>query len=181
MFKKIIVGVLGIIVLAVAGVLIYATTLPDDFRIERSTTIKAPPEKIFAILNDFQRSTEWSPYEKKDPAMKRTFSGPTTGKGSIYDFDGNSEVGAGRLEIVESLPPNKVGLRLDMHKPFKGSNNIDYLLEPQGDATKMTWSMHGKSPFLSKVICALFIDMDKMIGTDMEIGLANLKALAEKQ
>jgi uncharacterized protein YndB with AHSA1/START domain len=174
MFK--IIGI--VIVVLIAAVLLYAAMQPDTFRIQRSTRIKAPPEKIFAILNDFQKSMAWSPYEKKDPAMKRAFSGPASGKGSVYVFEGNGDVGAGRLEILESLPPRKVALRLDMHKPFKGSNNIEYTLEPQGDATNVTWAMHGPMPFISKVMC-LFFNMDKMVGKDFEAGLANLKAITE--
>jgi carbon monoxide dehydrogenase subunit G len=178
--KKVLLAILGILVVAVAGVLIYASTLPDDYRIERSAELKAPPEKIFAILNDFQKSREWSPYETKDPGMKRAFSGAASGKGSIYEFDGDSNVGSGKLEIVESIPPSKVAIRLDMRKPFEGTNNIEYLVQPKGETTRVTWVMYGKSPFFSKVICALFFNMDKMVGADMEAGLASLKAVVEK-
>ena len=173
--------IIGIaIVVLVAAVLGYAAMQPDTFRIQRSASIQAPPERIFAVLNDFQQSPSWSPYEKKDPAMKRAFSGATVGKGSVYEFDGNKEVGAGRIEIVESVPPQKVTLQLDFVRPFKASNTVEYTLEPRGDATEVTWAMHGPSPFISKVMC-LFIDMDKMVGTDFEVGLANLKAITERQ
>jgi uncharacterized protein YndB with AHSA1/START domain len=166
------------IAVLVAAILVYAAMQPDTFRIQRTGSIQAPPERIFAVLNDFHHSPSWSPYEKKDPAMKRTFSGAAVGKGSVYEFDGNKDVGAGRIEIVESVPPTKVTLQLDMLKPFKGSNVVEYTLEPKGDATEVTWAMHGPMPFLSKVIC-VFMDMDKMVGTDFEVGLANLKAVTE--
>jgi hypothetical protein len=168
-----------VIVAAILAVLGYAATLPDTFRFERSTNIKASPEKIFPFLNDFQKSMMWSPYEKKDPAMKRAFSGAPSGKGSVYAFEGNKEIGTGRIEIIESVPSQKVALRLDMIKPFEGSNIIEYTLEPQGDATKVTWSMQGTSPYIAKVVC-MFLNMEKMVGTDFEAGLASLKTIAEK-
>jgi hypothetical protein len=110
--------------------------------------------------------------------MKRAFSGAAVGKGSVYEFDGNKDVGAGRIEIIESVPPTKVTLQLDFVKPFKASNIVEYTLEPRGDATEVTWAMHGPAPFISKVMC-LFVDMDKMVGKDFEVGLANLKAVTE--
>lgn len=175
MFKKIAI----VIVVAILAVLGYAATLPDTFRIERTTSIKAPPEKIFAYLNDFQKSMTWSPYEKKDPAMKRMFSGAPSGKGSVYAFEGNKDIGSGRIEIIESVPPQKVALRLDMIEPFEGSNVIEYTLHPQGDETQVTWAMQGTSPYFAKVIC-IFLNMDEMVGKDFEAGLASLKAIVEK-
>jgi uncharacterized protein YndB with AHSA1/START domain len=174
MFTKIAIAV----VVLIAAVLGYAAMQPDTFRIQRTASIQAPPERIFAVLNDFQQSQSWSPYEKKDPAMKRAFSGAAVGKGSVYEFDGNKDVGAGRIEIIESVPPTKVTLQLDFVKPFKASNIVEYTLEPRGDATEVTWAMHGPAPFISKVMC-LFVDMDKMVGKDFEVGLANLKAVTE--
>jgi len=168
------VKIIGIAIgVLIAAVLIYAAMQPDTFLIQRSASIQAPPEWIFAVLNDFQQSTSWSPYEKKDPAMKRAFSGAPVCKGSVYEFDGNKDV-------IEPLPPKKVTLQLDMVKPFKASNVVEYTLEPRGDATEVTWAMHGPAPFISKVMC-LFVDMDKMVGTDFEVGLASLKAVTETQ
>lgn len=172
--------VIGIIaVVLVAGILLFAAMQPDTFRIERSTTVKAPPEKVYALLEDFDRAQEWSPYEKKDPNMKRSRSGPAKGKGAIYAFDGNKEVGTGRLEIKDTAPPNRIVVQLDMVKPFEGSNTIEYTMVPEGDTTKVTWAMQGASPFISKVVC-LFMSMDKMVGKDFEAGLASLKAVVEK-
>lgn len=168
-----------IIVVLIAAVLLFAATKPDSFRIQRAASIKAPPEKIFNILNDFRKSPEWSPYEKNDPAMKRTFSGAPAGKGSIYEFDGNKDVGAGRIEIIESLPPKKVVLQLNMLRPFKGSNIVEYTLKPKGDSTEVVWAMNGPMSFFSKLIC-IFINIDRIVGTDFEVGLANLKAITEK-
>lgn len=175
MLKKILI----VIAVLIVGVLAYAATRPDSFHFERSTEIKAPPEKIFAVLNDFRQGQSWSPYEKKDPAMKRTFSGPATGKGSVYAFEGNNEIGTGSLEIVESIPAQKIALRLDMIKPFEGSNNIEFRLEPKGDTTKVTWAMNGPSPYVAKLI-SVFIDCEAMMAKDFDAGLADLKSLLEK-
>jgi uncharacterized protein YndB with AHSA1/START domain len=168
-----------VIVVLLGALLLYAATQPDAFRIQRAASIKAPPEKIFPLINDFQRWDAWSPFEKKDPAMKRTFSGPASGKGSVYAFEGDSQVGAGRLEITDTSAPSKVALTLDMVKPFEGHNIIEFTLEPRGESTNVTWAMHGAMPYISKVI-SVFCNMDRMIGKEFETGLANLKTLAEK-
>lgn len=168
-----------VIVVLIAAVLIYAATRPDTFRIERAITIKAPPERIFAMINDLHRSIEWSPYEKKDPDMKRRHGGPATGKGATYEWDGDKNVGKGRMEIVESVPASKVVMKLDFISPFKAHNTAEFTLQPQGDATSVVWAMYGPSPYFSKLMC-LFFSMDNMVGKDFEAGLANLKAITEK-
>lgn len=166
------------VIVLIAGVLIVAAMRPSTFRIQRSVSIKAVPGRIFPFLNDFEKAMAWSPYERKDPAMKRRFEGATGGLGAVYEFEGNKDVGAGRIEIIESLPNEKVTLRLDMLKPMKASNTVEYLLEPNGDTTEVTWAMHGEAPLISRVVC-LFFSMDKMVGGDFEKGLASLKSLAE--
>lgn len=168
-----------VIVVFIAGVLVFAATKPDAFRVQRATSIKAPPEKIFPHINEFQRWGAWSPYEKKDPAMKRSLSGPPSGKGAVYAWEGNGDVGQGRMEIAEASAPSRVTIKLDFVKPFEAHNIVDFTLEPRGDTTQVTWDMRGPMPFLSKVI-TVFIDMDRMVGADFEAGLANLKAIAEK-
>jgi uncharacterized protein YndB with AHSA1/START domain len=167
------------LVVVVAGILIYAATRPDTFRVQRSASIKAPPEKIFALINDLRGWSAWSPYEKKDPAMKRTFSGPASGKGAVYEWDGDKNVGKGRMEITEVTPPNKVLIKLDFIKPFEGHNIAEFTMEPKGDNTIVTWAMYGPSSFMFKVM-GIFMNMDNMIGNDFAVGLANLKAIAEK-
>ncbi|MGH6819886.1 MAG: SRPBCC family protein [Methylocella sp.] len=168
-----------IIVVSIGGVLIYAATRPDTFRVERSAGIKAPPEKIFPLINDFHQWKNWSPWEKIDPSAKTTYSGASDGVGAVYEWEGNKDVGQGRMEIIESASPSKVVLKIDFIKPFEGHNTIEFTLEPQGESTKVTQAMFGSSPFLSKVMC-IFSSMDKMVGTKYEEGLANLKVLAEK-
>jgi uncharacterized protein YndB with AHSA1/START domain len=174
MFKTIAI----VAILALTGVLIFAATRPDTFRVERAASIKAPPEKIFALINDLRRWAAWSPYEKKDPAMKRTLSGAASGPGAVYEWDGNQEIGKGRMEITDSSPPSKITIRLDFVKPFEAHNVVEFTLRPQDDATRVTWAMHGPSPYISKLM-GIFFSMDKMIGKDFEAGLVGLKTVAE--
>ena len=175
MFKTIVIMVL----VALAALLLYVATKPDTFRVVRSISIKAPPENIFPFMNDFHRWVSWSPYETKDPAMKRTYSGAASGKTSVYEWDGNRNVGKGRMEITESSPPSKVTIKLDFMKPFEAHNIAEFTLEAGTDSTTVTWAMHGPLPYLAKVI-HLFFNMDSMVGRDFEAGLANLKTIAEK-
>jgi polyketide cyclase/dehydrase/lipid transport protein len=168
-----------VVVILIAAVLIFAATKPDSFSVQRATSIKAAPEKIFALLDDFHNWGVWSPWEKMDPSMKRTFNGPANGKGSVYAWDGNSKVGQGRMEITDALPPSQVTIKLDFIKPFEGHNVAEFVLEPKGDSTNVTWTMRGPSPYIAKLM-SVFFSMDSMIGKDFEAGLANLKAAAEK-
>ena len=172
-----------VLAIAIAIVLILAATKPDTPRVQRATTVKAPPEKIFPLINDFHQWGSWSPYEHKDPAMKRSFSGAADGKGAVYGWEGNKNVGSGRMEILDSSVPSKIVIKLDFFTPFEGHNTAEFTMLPQGDATvattNVTWLMHGPAPFMSKVM-QVFINMDNMIGKDFEIGLANLKRLSEK-
>jgi carbon monoxide dehydrogenase subunit G len=175
MFKKI---TLVVVVLVVA-LLAYAATRPDTLHVQRAATVKAPPEAIFPLISDFHRWTAWSPYEKRDPAMKRTYSGAAQGKGAVYEWEGNSEVGQGRMEITDTSDPSRVTIKLDFIKPFEGHNVARFALVPQGGTTNVTWSIDGPSPYLGKLI-GVFMNMDTMIGKDFETGLANLKTIAEK-
>ena len=173
----------AVIALAVAIVLISAIRKPDTFRVQRVATIKAPAESIFSLINDFHRWGSWSPWENKDPAMKRTFSGVGSGKGAVYAWDGNKNVGSGRMEILDTSVPSKIVIKLDFFKPFEGHNTAEFTMLPQGDATNIgtivTWAMYGPAPFMSKMM-QVFMNIDNMIGKDFEAGLANLKKLAEK-
>ncbi len=179
MFKTIAISVGVLLVLGVGVVLILAATKPDTFRIQRSASITAPREKIFALINDFHNWGVWSPWEKKDPDMRRTFSGAPSGQGAAYAWEGDKNVGKGRMEITEAVSPSKVALKLDFEKPFEAHNTVAFMFEPRGDATNVTWGMQGPTPFFAKII-HVFISMDKMVGKDMEQGLANLKAAAER-
>jgi hypothetical protein len=166
-----------VIVLLIAGVLIFAATKPDTFRVQRATSIKALPEKVFALINDFNRWGAWSPWEKKDPAMKRTFGATTSGKGATYAWEGNKDVGQGSMKSrVRFLV--KVALKLDFLKPFEAHNTVEFTLDSKGDTTNVTWVMQGPTPYFAKII-HVFVNMDSMVGRDFEAGLANLKSAAE--
>jgi uncharacterized protein YndB with AHSA1/START domain len=168
-----------VLVLVVAGVLVYAAMQPDTFRLQRSIAVAAPPERIYPLITDFRGWGAWSPWEKKDPAMKRTRSGPAGGKGAVYAWEGNGEVGVGRMEITRSASPSLVALNLDFTKPFEAHNKVEFTLEGKGDSTHVTWTMRGPVPYVAKIVHVIF-DMDKMVGKDFEAGLASLRAIAEK-
>jgi len=163
----------------VVAFLIYASTRPGTSHIERTVRIHAAPEAIYPYMSDFRRGELWVPYEKKDPGMKRTFSGADKGKGSIYEFAGNREVGEGRLEIIEAVEPTRVVMTLDMVEPMKAHNIVEYTITPAGDGSDVAWAMSGTCNYVGKVV-GIFINVDKMVGDDFEAGLASLKALVEK-
>jgi uncharacterized protein YndB with AHSA1/START domain len=167
-----------VLALVIAAVLILAATKPATFRVERAATLKAPAEKIFPLIADFRQWLNWSPWEGRDPQLKRTYSGAERGKGSVYAWDGNKNVGSGRMEILEATSPSKVVIKLDFLKPFEAHNTAEFTMLPQGGATNVTWVMHGPAPFMSKVM-QVFMNMDRMIGKDFETGLANLKTITE--
>jgi uncharacterized protein YndB with AHSA1/START domain len=166
-----------IIAIAIVAVLAYAATQPDAFQVQRTASIKAPPERIFPLIDDLHAHTTWSPFEK-DPNMKRTHSGAPRGRGAVYDWEGNSQVGSGRIAITDSTP-SKVTMALDMFKPFKASNTVEFSLQPKDGWTNVTWAMHGRRPFMVKLMNT-FINCDKMVGKQFEEGLGKMKALAEK-
>jgi hypothetical protein len=166
-----------VIAVAVVAVLVYAATKPDKFGVQRAASIGAPPEKIFPLIDDLHAHTSWSPFEK-DPNMKRTHSGAARGKGAIYEWEGNRQVGAGRLAIIDSTP-SKVTMALDMLKPFEAHNVVEFTLEPKGGSTNVTWAMRGRQPYMAKLM-STFINCDKMVGSQFEEGLGKLKVLAER-
>jgi uncharacterized protein YndB with AHSA1/START domain len=175
---KVIAGIVVVVAVMLSAGLVYVAFKPDTFRVERTLDIQAPPERVFALINDFHRWGSWSPYETKDPAMKRTMSGPASGTGAVYEWEGDTgKVGSGRMEIINASP-SRITIKLDFLKPFEGHNVADFTLEPKGDLTKVTWAMQGPSSLVHKVM-GLFMNLDRMIGDDFQTGLANLKSLAE--
>lgn len=166
-------------VVLVAVALIVAAMKPDTFRIERSISIKAPPEKIFPLIANFQHMRAWSAWEKVDPAMKREFNGPESGKGAKYAWDGNKDIGQGSMEILEATPSSRVLIKIDFYKPFEAHNTVEFNLVSNGETTTVSHAMYGPSPFISKLMGLVF-SMDKMVGDKFEEGLANMKVLAEK-
>jgi len=168
-----------IVLVIIVCILIYAFIRPDTFSVVRQLKIDAVPEKVFAEVNDFNRWKFWSPWETKDPAMQRKFSGASVGVGTIYEWNGNKDVGRGRMEITESDVPKKIIIKLDFFKPFEAHNIADFTFTKEGEGTLVTWEMRGPQAFMSKLIC-IFMDMDKMVGNNFEAGLNTMKKLAEK-
>jgi hypothetical protein len=172
------VDILLAIVVFVGAVLVVATMKSGSLHVERSVRVKAPADSILPLISDFHRWASWSPFERLDPAMKKTYSGAASGKGAIYEWVGNNKAGQGRMEVTDATAA-RVTIQLDFLKPFEGHNIASFTVAPDGDATKVTWAMDGSSPFMMKVM-RVFVDMDKMLGKDFELGLANLKAATEK-
>ncbi len=167
-----------VLVALIAVLLIYAASRPDSFRLERSTLIKAHPDRVFDLINDFHQWGVWSPWEKIDADLKRTYGGPDSGVGAAYSWQG-AKTGMGRMEIVASSPPSLIRIRLDFLKPFEAHNTAEFSLQAEGDATKVTWAMYGPSPYISKLM-GIFLSMDQMVGKDFESGLRQMKAAAER-
>lgn len=179
MLKTVLLSLLGVVVVGIAIVLILAARKPDTFQVTRTATIKAPPERVYALIADFKAWSAWSPWEKKDPAMKRTYGGTDTGVGSTYAWAGDKNVGEGSMRIMEANAPSRVALKLDFVKPFEAHNDVAFALTPQGPATVVTWTMTGPTPFIGKIM-HVFMDMDRMVGGDFESGLTAMKAAAER-
>lgn len=175
MLKKLVIAVV-VILAVIAGL---AAMQPDTFTVTRSITIKAPPEKIIPLVNDFRNWQSWSPWEKLDPNMQRTFSGADSGTGAVYAWQGNSDVGKGRMEITGQELPFKVTVKLEFIEPIASTNITDFALVPKGELTTVNWTMNGPMMYITKIM-SVFTSMDKMIGKDFEKGLAQLKAVAEK-
>jgi hypothetical protein len=174
----IIIGALAAV--AIAGILILAAMKPDIFVVQRSTLINAPADRIFPLINDYKNWSSWSPYEKIDPAMTRTFSGAPSGKGSVYEWTGNKNIGHGRMEITDTAQPSRVTIQLDFFSPFEAHNVAEFTMKPEGSATNVTWTMRGPLPYMAKVMHTVF-SMDKMVGGQFAEGLANMKAVAESK
>lgn len=176
MLIKVLVGFVGLILLLV----IVVALQPSAFRVSRSIRIAAPPAIVFSHVNDFHKWGAWSPWAKLDPNMIETHAGPNEGEGASYSWAGNGNVGEGRMTITECRPAEHLKLQLEFFKPFKGSNTAEFTFEPDGDGTKVTWSMYGEQQFCAKAM-GLIINMDKMIGNNFEQGLAEMKLLSEKK
>jgi hypothetical protein len=160
--------------------LIVVAMQPSDFKVERSATLRAPAPAAYAQVNDFQNWQAWSPWEKVDPALKRSYEGPKAGTGAIYAWQGNKDVGEGRMTITESRPGELVRIKLEFFKPFAAVNDTVFRFQPAGDGTTVTWTMSGQNNFVSKAMC-LFVNMDRMVGGMFEQGLAQMKTVVERR
>ncbi len=178
MIKKAILGILALVILVVVGFCIVVAMQPEDFKVTRSATLNAPPAAVFEQVNDFRKWAAWSPWAKMDPNMKVTYSGAPSGVGSAYSWTGNDEVGEGKMTITKSQPSDHIAIDLEFIKPFAAKNVTEFTFKPNGEKTDVTWTMSAKNNFMMKAFC-LVMDMDKMIGTDFEKGLTQLKTVAE--
>ncbi len=158
--------------------LVFAALQPSEFRVERTAIIEAPASKVYDQVNDFKNWPNWSPWEHRDPTMKKTYTGSSSGTGAIYSWVGNSEVGEGRMTITSSVPHTQILILLEFLKPFAVSHQTEFTFRPEGTGTQIAWIMSGKNNFFSKVF-SIFMSMDKMIGKDFEHGLAAMKLATE--
>jgi uncharacterized protein YndB with AHSA1/START domain len=168
------------LVLLIGAFLVVVWFQPDDYRLTRQTVIAAPAAAVFAQVNDLKKWDDWSPWAKLDPNAKVTFSGPQSGPGATFMWDGNDKVGAGTMTITESRPNQRVATRTDFTRPFAGTSNADFVFSEQGGQTNVIWTMAGQQTFIGKAIC-LFTPMETMLGPEFEKGLAQLKAVAERR
>ena len=180
MLKKIAVTLFLVITVSVIAVLSIAATRPAAFHVERSLSMAAPPEAVYAVLNDMHRFHEWSPWEKLDPAMKVEFGGPATGVGSSLSWVGNKEAGEGRMTTTDATPPTSLTWKLEFLKPFQSENMVHFAIAPESGGSRVTWAIDGNNNYVSKVMC-MFVSMDAMMGKDFEAGLASLKQIAEAE
>jgi hypothetical protein len=174
MWKKVLIAVVVIIVIF----LIVVALQPGEYRVTRTASIAAPPAAVFPQVNDFHNWEAWSPWAKLDPAMKQIYEGQPAGTGASYAWVGNSKVGEGRMTITESRPNDVVRIKLDFIKPFPSTADTEFTFKPEGDQSRVTWTMSGRKNFMTKAF-GLFVSMDKMIGRDFEKGLAQMKAVVE--
>lgn len=175
MLVKILIAVL----IVLAALAAYVATRPAEFRVSRAASIAAPAPAVFAQVNELRRWQAWSPWAKKDPQMKQAYAGPPAGTGAVTSWQGNKDVGEGRMTIVESRPNELIRFKLEFFKPFAATNSAEFSFKEQGGRTEVRWSMSGQNNFIGKAMGLVF-DFDKMIGADFEAGLANLKTIVEK-
>lgn len=174
-------GIAALLVLFIVGVVIAASLRSKEVHYRRTIITSAGADTVFAIFSDLGRWREWSPYDERDPEMKTTLSTPSTGIDAKYTWDGNKEVGAGRMTITAVDPGRSLDMRLEFDRPFKCDNHVEWRVDEENDQRRITWSMDGKDAPLMPRIVGLFIDMDKMVGKDWEAGLETLKGIAERE
>lgn len=176
---KLFLALLALVVVAVVIVLILAARKPDDFSMERSLVVDAEAERLFPLIDDLRAHESWSPFDKPDPAVTKTYTGAPSGTGAVYEWSGKGQSGSGRLAITASVPASQIVMQLDMLQPMKTTNTVIFTLAPVENGTKVTWAMHGKTPYLAKIF-HVFMDMDRMVGGQFEAGLLNLKTISER-
>lgn len=169
---------IAVIAVLIIAVLVFAATRPSTFQVDRSITIQARPATVFMLIDDLHIWPRWSPQDLLNPKMKRTYSGRDTGVGAESDWSGPGSAGKGHMVVTESIAPKLVVIKADWQKPFALQNINQFTLEPDGTGTKVTWSLHGQNVYVMKVM-GLFTNMDRKMGEHLELGLSDLKAIAE--
>lgn len=172
--SKILIFLLG----AVLTLVVLASKKPDEFYVTRSAVVEARPSVVFEKVNNLQNWNSFSPWAKLDPDAKTSFAGPRAGKDASFTWDGDGNVGAGTMTIIESRKNELVKFRLDFKRPFEGTNTVDFTFHPDSKGTFVTWSMHGQNTFMSKIM-SVVMDCDKMMGGFFEEGLANLNNVSK--
>lgn len=173
---------LVILIAAILAFAAYVALQPGHYSVDRSTTIAAPPEAVFTHVNNFKKWDDWSPWANRDPNSKTAYEGPQEGPGAIFKWDGNEEVGKGQMAIVESTPAERIVIKLKFERPFPGSSDVGFAFQPEGDGTKVTWSLAGEQGFVERAMMLIMgLDMDEMIGQEYENGLASLKRIVESE
>jgi len=173
--------ILLVLAILIAGFFVAAAMQPNEYTVTRSTTIAAPPADVFALVNDFHKWDTWSPWAKLDPAMKTSFEGAPAGPGSIYKWVGNSDVGEGRMTILDNKPGEMIRIKLEFIKPFESNSTTEFQFKPEGSGTNVNWTMTGENNLISKAFGLVMGGMDKMVGPDFEKGLVQMKAAAERK
>jgi uncharacterized protein YndB with AHSA1/START domain len=168
-----------IVAVLIAAILAFAATKPKTFQVQRSISINAPPEKIFALINDFHSWRGWAPQDRQDPTMHRTYSAAANGQGAVSEWDSTGSAGKGRMSITESVTPSMISIKVDFVKPFEAHNINEFTLEPAGTLTKVTWTMNGTNLYFMKIV-GIFVNMERVAGKHFECGLDNLKTVAER-
>ncbi|WP_108681017.1 SRPBCC family protein [Methyloceanibacter sp. wino2] len=180
MFKKI----LLVLLVLIGAFAIYVALQPDEYRVERSVTVAAPAGTVFGNVDNLRKWEAWSPWAKLDPDAKVAFEGPEAGKGAAMTWDGDDNVGAGKMTIVESDPDKAVNIEVTFTRPFEGGTNSDFSFTPKADPTgseqtEVTWAMHGTHNFVEKAFCVVFNGLG-MMGNDIDKGLSRLKSVSEQ-
>ncbi len=168
----------AIVLALIVALLIFIATRSDTMHVERTALVNAPAHVVFSIINDLHQWGLWSPYDKRDPNMTKTYEGAPTGPGASYAWNGNKDVGEGRMTIVSCQPNELITMKLEFTRPFRCQNRVDFKLVPATGGTNVSWILEGKNTFMSKAM-SLIMNMDRMVGTDFEIGLANLNTVAQ--
>lgn len=174
MLKKILI----VVVVALIGLLTFAAFQPAEYSISRELVMKAPAEAIFPFINNSQKSNSWMPWSEVDPNAKMSYSGPDEGVGSKSSWEGNGQLGVGEALVVESNPNQNVKTQLTYTKPMHMSQMAEISLTPATEGTLVKWTVSGQNSFVGRLMC-VFMNMDKMVGSQFEKGLTKLKSMVE--